>query len=96
MKNGFSEVLVEAAMCMWEELVLHRDDTLWKGYWDAVGTSQLRHDTIALAEHCDRAWKALSEDERENWIPYDWEWCPHFLRTMVEWDAKLGPRFKGK
>lgn len=96
MKNEFSEVLVEAALCLWEEMVCHRDDPLWKAYWDQQGTNHVRHDIIALAEPCDKEWNAMSEDEKEKWIPYDWEWCPHFLRNRVEWNQRTGPHYKGK
>ena len=86
--------LMEAAMCLWEHVVENRGNEPFSGPLDRHGTVAIRHDVMALADPCCREWNALSEDEKQAHIPYDWEWCPHFLRNRVDWDDN-GPTYKG-
>jgi hypothetical protein len=86
------ELQAEAVACMWEEVACNRDDALWAPYLEHNGTPALRHAVIGLTEPLLAAWDALTEDERESLIPYDWEFVPTFLRQCVEWDANgYGP-----
>ena len=86
--------LLEAAMCLWEEVVQERNEQPFQRVMENVGTVELRHSIMALADPCCREWEALSEGERVKFIPYDWEWCPHFLRERCNW-TPTGPEYKG-
>ncbi|MEY9719258.1 hypothetical protein ABIA22_001748 [Sinorhizobium fredii] len=52
--------------------------------WQRVGTVEMRHAAIHLADFMLKTWDAMTEDEREECIPYDWEFAPAFL-AVVEW-----------
>lgn len=86
--------LMEAAMCLWEEVVQQRSEEPYQRVLENIGTVALRHEVIALADPCCREWDALSEAEKQNHIPYDWGWCPHFLQERVTWTI-TGPIYKG-
>ena len=84
----YTEANLETAMCLWEEIVEHRTDPLWLNHVEQYGTSAFRHTIMALAPECERIWEALREAEKEEaFIPFDWEWCPYFLRNVVRWDG---------
>ncbi len=84
----FTEANMETAMALWEEFTEHRDDPLWKEDVEQCGTSAFRHTIIALVPECERIWEALREAGKEDaFIPFDWEWCPYFLRNVVQWDG---------
>ncbi|MGY3589380.1 hypothetical protein ACVIF9_008057 [Bradyrhizobium sp. USDA 4350] len=79
------ELRSEAACCLWEALVEWQCQGVsneWTQHRARVGTMQARHDCIALADTCHRAWDALSEDERIALMPYDWEFCPALLLAI--------------
>uniref|UniRef100_A0A6M3XZV2 Uncharacterized protein n=1 Tax=viral metagenome TaxID=1070528 RepID=A0A6M3XZV2_9ZZZZ len=86
--------LTEAAMCLWEEVVSNRGNGPYAGPLERHGTVAVRHAVMALADPCCREWNALSEDEKEAHIPYDWGWCPYFLNSRTDWDGDL-PTYKG-
>jgi hypothetical protein len=54
--------------------------------WAGQGTSAMRYTVGGLAEACHREWEAAHNaglfDE-----PFDWEWCPRWLRERIEWSA---------
>ncbi|WP_085025257.1 hypothetical protein [Ensifer aridi] len=58
--------------------------------WLRVGTVEMRHAAINLADLMLKTWDAMTEDEREECIPYDWEFAPAFL-AVIEWDHQGTP-----
>ncbi|PDT45335.1 hypothetical protein CO661_24025 [Sinorhizobium fredii] len=55
--------------------------------WRNVGTVEMRHMAIHLADFMLKTWDALTEDEQEELVPYDWEFAPAFL-AVIEWDSQ--------
>lgn len=53
--------------------------------WVNVGTVEMRHMAVHLADFLLQTWDALTEDEQQDLIPYDWEFVPAFL-AQIEWD----------
>lgn len=53
--------------------------------WRNVGAVVMRHMAISMAAHMCLTWDAMTEAEREELIPYDWEFAPAFL-AIIEWD----------
>ena len=86
--------LMEAAMCCWEEVVSERANEPYLRVFENIGTVELRHAVMALADPCCREWNALSVDEQDSFAPYDWSWCPYFLRERVIW-TPTGPVYRG-
>lgn len=86
--------LTDAAMCLWEEIVQHRNEQPYAGVLENVGTVALRHSIAALADPCCQEWEGLSRDEQDRRVPFDWEWCPYFLTERVTWTL-TGPEYKG-
>jgi hypothetical protein len=89
------EHLIEAAMCLWEEVTLHRNTEPFLRAFENIGTVELRHAVMALADPCCREWNALTQDEQDKFAPYDWEWCPYFLRERCTWTL-TGPIYQTK
>jgi hypothetical protein len=57
--------------------------------WDNYGTVEMRHAAIDLADFMLKVWDVLTEDEKEELIPYDWEFVPAFLRA-IHWAPRGG------
>lgn len=53
--------------------------------WKQLGSVEMRHAAINLADFMLRTWDAMTEDEQEECVPYDWEFAPAFL-AMIDWD----------
>lgn len=80
---------VETAMCLWEAALELRDELpALDEAWEKVGTAALRHTIIAMVPACEKAWEDARETETEH-QPYDWEHCPHFLRSQFPTDEAL-------
>lgn len=90
MTQTYTHLHMEAATCLWEAMLENREDT--EGYpgldeaFDFLGTVEMRHMAIALADDVLKVWDSMTEDEKEKCIPYDWEFVPEFLKH-VEADA---------
>lgn len=93
-----STTLCEVAACLWEAALDFRarnpGDGADNGIGDAArafieenGFSSARLLVIAHAEPCERAWLALSEDERAAVGSFDWEFCPRWLAKRMDWGA---------
>lgn len=52
--------------------------------WEKEGTAAMRGTICGMAADCERAWLALSDDEREDSAPFDWEFAPAWLRQKLE------------
>src|SRR5687768_4885218 len=86
--------LMEAAMCLWEEVVQNRSEEPYNSVLENVGAVELRHAVMALADPCCREWNDLSEEEQMKRVPYDWGWCPYFLVARCVW-TPAGPVYRG-
>ncbi|MER9605379.1 hypothetical protein [Mesorhizobium sp. M0243] len=90
----FTEADCEAAMCLWEAMLVEYREEGKPGHewaepmharWDQWGTSEMRHDCIALAPIAERVWQIVRETgEEDHLVPFDWEFIPAFLRR-VQW-----------
>jgi hypothetical protein len=90
--RGFlgADLLLDA-MCLWEaviEICSIDDDPICA----AITATRNHHGTVALREAiaamvpaCEAAWRRAEREDGYD-EPYDWEWCPSFIRTHVEWD----------
>lgn len=85
---------LEAAMAMWEEVISNRDQEPYQRSFQKLGSTQLRYQIGQLAADCCQEWEALSRDEQDRRVPFDWEWCPYFLTERVTWTL-TGPEYKG-
>jgi len=88
----YSHLQVEAALCIWEDLLGRYDAPLahpasFRAYWQVHGTVAMRHLSIALADYCLAVYDAIPADDRHG-HPYDWEIIPAILDT-VDWS--VGP-----
>lgn len=84
---AFTHLQMEAALCIWEAMIDRRREdadgsTSLDRTWSAFGTVHMRHVSIALAPMACQVWAALSEDQRETLIPYDWEFMPRFVGCL--------------
>lgn len=69
---------VEAAMCLWEEVVNNLES--YPGLADIDGgTPALRWSVMELAKECDKAYNDLDEDDPMRNEPFDWEFVPRWL-----------------
>ncbi|QAY80435.1 hypothetical protein [Sphingosinicella sp. BN140058] len=86
--------IASAAMCLWEEVL--KVISGHSGAPSAIralilaashnhGACALRDAVQAFAERCDLEWSAAHESGTFD-DSFDWEWCPAWLATRVEWD----------
>lgn len=87
--------LVDAAMCLWEDVIerLAKPEREAKRHDLAVqeakayrGMARMRKDIAALAEPCHLAWEYAQRAHAYE-DSFDWEWCPWFLRHCVNWET---------
>jgi hypothetical protein len=87
----YSMLHMEAVACLWEAMLEERQfSTLHKAFAD-LGTVTMRHHAIYLSDMMLKVWDCMSEDEREECIPYDWEFAPRFLE-VIQWGSN-GPEY---
>jgi hypothetical protein len=86
--------LIDAAMCLWEAALEDRSElAALDAYMDVHGAEETRRQIASLAEACHTEWEAATEAGDFDQC-FDWEWCPHWLATRVQWDdtgASLKP-----
>lgn len=75
------------AMCLWEAILdgLNEPNAPWQHCRERQGMATLRDLVMGLAKACEADWNALSEDEQDGQGPFDWEFCPKWLREAVDW-----------
>lgn len=93
-KKALTFSLALDACAIWEAMLEAQSDKKpenqpeWqiqlRAAWSAQGTVTMRGLAVELAAPIDRIWNALSEDERESLIPFDWEFVP-FIIQFVDW-----------
>ena len=81
----FSEIEVECALCLWEEVMDKRDHSGVSAAFDRVGSWAMRHAIMALVPDCERVWQALGDDN--DGVTFDWEYIPFYLGHCVDWDT---------
>lgn len=52
--------------------------------WEERGTSDIRAWVAGMAADCDAAWHALTDEERDELAPFDWQFAPDWLRDRLE------------
>ncbi|WP_266031247.1 hypothetical protein [Brucella intermedia] len=82
--SNLTHLQCEAALCIWEAMLENvvRQSPQLKRAFETYGTVEMRHCAIRLAPLACKVWDLMTEDERENLIPYDWEFIPKFVRTV--------------
>lgn len=78
-KDVFSYLEIEAALCVWEhinEVTLDtHPDTIWKEYREKFGSAQLRYESVAIGQWVLKVYDLMPEWWREMGS-YDWELVP--------------------
>lgn len=77
----------EAAVCLWEAC-LENTFQHYTRFRDQHGAAETRSRVITFAKQCEAAWKVAHEKLGFD-DPFDWEWCPRFLRVAVSEDFTL-------
>lgn len=91
----YTESAVDAAMCLWEAYLDNIDDPLWKKWRERWGTATLRGLVLDWGQPCSDDWDALQEVDEDAWDwPFDWEFCPAWLRACVDWDNPAQPSMR--
>jgi hypothetical protein len=80
----FTKQEAEAAMCIWEYVLLRNAETATTSSIGQIiatqGASEVRMKCLALAPQCEAAYQAMlaggNEDEINNCDPFDWEFVP--------------------
>jgi hypothetical protein len=86
---------IEAALCLWEAMLEARpkewadsgDDESWRfrldSLWHEVGTAAMRLSCIEAGKQIDAIWRDLSQDERDDFAPFDWDFVPTYLEHVL-------------
>lgn len=83
MKHSF-ELRAEAVACLWENMIEERDDMpILSERFYREGTAAMRHWAIDKADTVLDLYDALSGDERDELMPYDWEFVPRVMRLLL-------------
>lgn len=84
---NFTEANVETAMCLWEAVLDNRNDPDHLFAFDQQGTVVIRHQIIDLVPAAEELWNWMRHHQVEDpYVPYDWEFCPMFIRDCTTWD----------
>ena len=87
----YTEDQVDAALCVWEELLSRISDfkpesyTGLEAFKDQNGTCTLRQQAVGLGVWVEQAWLLIDEDVRDCYA-FDWELVPALL-DLVEWGS---------
>jgi hypothetical protein len=80
--------LMDAAMCLWEAVLEHED--IWQASRDALGIDEVRRFAAHIARTCLNGWGIAHADGDGFDDPFDWEFCPWFVRNCVADDDRGG------
>lgn len=93
-RGCFSYLEMEAAMCVWEclndwTLDDNSKDDEWIALRESVGSVELRHQCIELAQWCLQVYDICTSDnpDRFEGFAYDWEVIPSILRHARDKDG---------
>jgi hypothetical protein len=81
---------LETAMCLWEAFIDPGESAVAQTYAAVrvrYGSIGLRHAVSQIVLPCDIGWAALSPEHDP--VAFDFEYCPLFLATCVEWDYSI-------
>lgn len=82
------------AMCLWEALIegLHTGTASWvdfaNNFIDENGTPELREKVLDWSDVCSRVATRLANGG-ECIQPYDFEFCPRFLKHAIDWERMV-------
>lgn len=81
----------DAAICVWANMAdALVTNTSLRAAWNKSSSAAMRRTAIDLAEVARSAWHAMSIDEQQACIPYDWGFIAAFVRS-VEWNPEGNP-----
>jgi len=72
------------AMCLWEAVLESKEEPQIKAAFENLGTVGMRFYVAQWVEPANKAWEALSEEEKESSIPFDWEFVPDWIAKHVD------------
>ena len=87
------------ALCLWEACLEQGNDGLREladVYRSKFGAAQLRDEVLcrfAPACHAEYAADLTADPSSHDLITFDWDYCPHWLLTRVDWENwdEFGP-----
>lgn len=78
------EAAIDAMRLGWDHLTAIPKAPLGKRlteFRERNGTATLREMIAEMAPTCDEAWSRLSDDERDQWDTWDWDFVPWWLEN---------------
>lgn len=94
-----SELMMEAAMCMWEAIISQEtwNCEKWESYQNAVGAVEARHAVMSLAPALSIGWNVHMRTSHDDLLcPFDWNFTPWFLSECVEFETGMNQRINLK
>ncbi|MBK5570244.1 hypothetical protein [Ensifer sp. SSB1] len=81
----------DAAICVWANMAdaLVASPSL-RATWNKTSSAEMRRTAINLADVALSAWHAMSLDEQQACIPFDWGFIAAFVRS-VDWNPDGNP-----
>jgi len=84
-KDDKTEQLL-TSMCVWEAILeMKETDNQVKACFENIGTNAVRWYAAQWCEKVDAAWDALTAEQQEASVPFDWEFVPEWLAENVDW-----------
>lgn len=83
MADVFTEIEVEAALCLWEAVLDKRQDERIDEAFSNHGAFAMRGFAMGWVKHSERMWKALGD--ASDGVTYDWEYCPFYIDQCIDW-----------
>ena len=82
-----SDEIIDAAVCLWEAC-LDNNFQHYARFREDNGAAETRDRVVSFAKQCHDAW-VIANEKLGFQDPFDWEWCPRFLRLCVDDDFTL-------
>ncbi|WP_454883972.1 hypothetical protein [Sphingomonas oryzagri] len=80
------------AMCLWEAVLEMKDNKQEVlSCFENIGTAGMRFYVAQWVRPVDDAWDALSQDEKDASVPFDWEFVPNWIAKHVSWENPHQP-----
>lgn len=85
-EETMTHLAADAALCLWEEMTASTNGP-WEQWRDDNGACALRGYVIDIAQACSDDWHALNPhgDGDLGLLAFDWEFCPVWIRTAIDW-----------
>lgn len=83
------EMTVYDGMCLWEAFLeaCSIGDTRMLRAKEAQGTHSMREFVMSLLPALSNGWAIVQAEWGEDWMCFDWEYCPAFLSACVDWSG---------